>query len=392
MSSQKTGKISQISQIVEHLEGKAPLSTAESWDNVGLLIGDPQEVTPGVILSIDLSPEAVDQALKKGYRLIINHHPCIFPKGKGLNRFVKSSDRTSERLTDLMFRCVREGISVYATHTNFDRSSLEVVHKVSKALGAQPLGRLGGSEEELLKLVTFVPEEHLDKVRQAVCDAGAGHIGRYDRCTFSSLGEGTFRGGEGTQPAVGKAGRFEKAQEYRLETVFPKGLKSAVLAALRESHPYEEIAYDLYPMVQEVQCKVLVSGLGYGLVGEWTQPLAFPEFLSRLNSTFKLSGYQTVGTPPSQVKKFAFSAGKGNSFIESALRSKCDLYITGEVGYHAAMNARRLGMTVLEIGHPQSEIFFLEVLGDWLKEIGMESVPLSSGLNQVYRFQAEGLL
>src|SRR5690606_8973509 len=171
-----------------------------------------------------------ETAKRRGYSLILNHHPCVFPKQKGLAKICSHGN------SKLVFKAIREGIAVVSTHTNFDQCALEVPEAVSKALGFKPLGRLfEGDEAVFLKLVVFVPTSHLENVRNAICSAGAGKIGRYDTCAFSLDGEGTFRGGDGSNPFLGKTGRLEKVRETRLETVFPRGLKKKVLAADRKS-------------------------------------------------------------------------------------------------------------------------------------------------------------
>ena len=264
-----------VGQILQIFESLAPSETAEEWDNVGLLVGDPEWKTPGAVLSIDLTWQAIETASAKGYKLIINHHPCIFPKGRGPSRIAKNSGSTTSAL---IFEAVRRGIAVIATHTNFDQCALEVVDQVSQGLGVEALGRLiDKPSHSLLKLTTFVPVAHLGRVREAVCQAGAGKIGNYDLCTFSGVGQGTFRGGKSTQPFVGRPLRLELAEEARLETIFPRGLKKPVLQALFASHPYEEVAYDLYPIEQGPSGTGLIRGLGYGFWGDFPRPISFSD-------------------------------------------------------------------------------------------------------------------
>jgi hypothetical protein len=275
--------------------------------------------------------------------------------------------------------CIRSNIAIAACHTNFDRCSLEVVERVAKGLGLTPKGRLMDPSEEspLLKLVVFVPQTHLDLVRQAVCEAGAGRIGNYDSCTFQTVGEGTFRGLEGTRPFIGHKGRSERVKEARLETVLPAGLKAPVLKALFAAHPYEEVAYDLYPTIQNPQFEGVVRGLGYGFWGEFPRSKPFPELARRAKRLFKLDGYLLSGPGrgrfPKQMKRVAFAAGKGASFASHAQALGCDLFITGEAGYHTALDGARRGMVVMELGHTESEYFFPEVMGKWLSQMGLKT-------------------
>jgi dinuclear metal center YbgI/SA1388 family protein len=362
-----------VAAILEDLERRTPVGTAEKWDNVGLLVGDPEASVSGAVVSIDLTEETIAVAKRLGFSLIVNHHPCIFPKQKGLAKVSASGG------SKLVFEAAKQGIAVVATHTNFDQCALEVPAAVSKALGFKPEGRLfEGDDAVFTKLVVFVPKTHVEKVRDAVCAAGAGKIGRYDTCAFGTEGEGTFRGGADTQPFLGERGKLERAREVRLETVFPRGLKKRVLKALREAHPYEEIAYDLYRVEQEPSQVGLVSGLGYGVYGDLPKAVPFAEIARRVKKAFGVDGFWLTEPAPKTVKRIGFVAGKGASFVGSARAAQCDLFITGEAGYHIAREAAFSGLSVMELGHRESEIFFLETLKTWCHEWGIPSEELHS--------------
>lgn len=362
-----------VSDLLNDLENRTPAATAERWDNVGLLVGDPSTEVTGVVISIDLTDESIRVAEKKGYSVILNHHPCIFPKSKGLPQV------HSEGGSEFVFRAARAGISVIATHTNFDQCALEVPRAVSAALGFKPMGRLfSGEDVSFTKLVVFVPNSHLEKVRDALCAAGAGKIGRYDTCTFAVEGKGTFRGDLSTDPFLGKPGVLESAKEFRLETVFPRGLKRKILAALRANHPYEEIAYDLYRVEQDPSSIGLVSGLGYGVYGDFPKLIPFAELEKKIKKTFQAKGFFLTEPKPKHVKRIGFVAGKGSSFIRSAQSVGCELFITGEAGYHDSREAAGSGIGVLEMGHRESEIFFLQTLEQWCGEWGLRSKILNT--------------
>jgi dinuclear metal center YbgI/SA1388 family protein len=366
---------SDLATILADLEKRTPAGTAEKWDNVGLLIGDRRVSAKikGAIISIDLTAESVATAKRLGYSLILNHHPCIFPRSKGI-----------ARVDGLVHEAAREGISVVATHTNFDRCALEVPDFVSKALGFNPIGRLYEEEDpEFVKLVVFVPKTHLEKVRDSVCAAGAGKIGRYSTCTFALQGKGSFRAGEGTTPYIGKRGALEVTEEFRIETVFPRGLKKRVLAAMRESHPYEEIAYDLYRVEQEPSAVGLVSGLGYGVYGDLPEALPFEVVARRVKKAFKIGAFLLTDPAPKRVKRIGFVAGKGSGFAASAKRLGCDLFITGEAGYHVAREAANGGVAVLEVGHRESEIYFLQTVERWCGEWGIRSKVLNTPVQKM---------
>jgi hypothetical protein len=237
----------------------------------------------------------------------------------------------------------------------------------------------------LSKLVVFVPRDHVEFVRSALCEAGAGHIGNYDGCTFGSEGTGTFRGGEQSRPFLGKVGRLERVQEVRLETVFPAGLERQILKSLLEAHPYEEVAYDLYAVNQAPAPLGLVRGLGYGFWGEFKSAKPFSEVAKDVKHLFKLDGFWLTNPPPSRVRKLAFVAGKGASFIDAALAAGCDLLITGEVGYHAALDGARKGLAVMELGHRESERFFLTTMEGWLTQLGVRAALVTDATQKIWK-------
>lgn len=365
-----------VADILKALEKRAPSDTAEDWDNVGLLAGDPKWTTKGAIISIDLTAEAIKAAKAKGYKLIINHHPCIFPRSRGLSRVTPPS---------LVYEALQAGIAVAACHTNFDQSALEVVSSITEELEITPMGRLHDSgNESFYKLVVFVPTPYVERVRKAITEAGAGHIGQYDSCTFGVAGKGTFRGSKDTHPFLGKPGVLEEAQEVRLETILPRGLKKPILQALLESHPYEEVAYDLYALEQGPSKQGLVSGLGYGFWGEFKRARSFPDVAQSVKSLFNIDGFWVTHPTPSKVKRVAFVAGKGSSFLRSASQAGCELFITGEAGYHTALEGSRGGMAVMELGHRESEKFFLKTMKDWISAEGIQSATIDVPTQRIW--------
>ena len=374
-----------ISKILREIEKYVPSGTAEEWDNVGLLAGDPDWKTTGAVISVDLTEETIALAAKKGFRLIVNHHPCIFPRSRGLARLVAGPKSSS----NLIFQALTQGIAVAAYHTNFDRCALEVVEDICRHLKMEPRGRFIERPREklrtsLMKLVVFVPVTHADSVKKAICEAGAGQIGRYDFCTFSGSGEGTFRGGKGTKPFLGKSGQLEKAKELRLETVFPRGMEKPILKAMSKAHPYEEVAYDLYALEQEPNAAGMAMGLGYGVWGDFPTAKPFPELEQSVKSLFKIDGFWLTGRTPRSVKRIGFVAGKGASFIGAAIAAECDLFITGEAGYHSALEGSRKGMPVMELGHRESERLFLKTMGKWLASLGLKTAELDVPTQKIW--------
>lgn len=364
-----------IGEIAKYLNRLAPEASAENWDRVGLLVGDADQKAEKVAVGVDLTVESIQRAKKWGANLIVTHHPCIF--GEGLKSL------TAQR-HPAVFEAIGSGISVIACHTNFDRCALEVVEQVSTGLGIRAEGRLHDPRsEKLVKLAVFVPDTHAEPVQEALFAAGAGHIGRYDKCSFRIEGVGSFRGLEGTHPFVGRQGVLEKAAELRIETLVPQGLVGAVLAAVKSVHPYEEMAYDLFPVEQRAMPLGIARGVGYGFWGDLSARLSFSDLISGVKNLFKLSDHWTPAWHSDsadrikylldkKVSRVAFVPGKGSSFIESAIGSGVEVFVTGETGYHPSREARARGMEVLEIGHPESECFFVDVMKKWLSTFGLE--------------------
>jgi dinuclear metal center YbgI/SA1388 family protein len=373
-------KVGDITQVLDRL---APESSAESWDNVGLLTGDPEWKTSAAVVSVDLTAEAIAAAKKSGARLIVNHHPCIFPKSRGLSRITSSS---------LVFQAAREGVAVYASHTNFDRCALDVPKRIADALDARIVGRMiEHPSQALKKLVVFVPESHVDAVHSALSDASAGHVGNYDSCAFLSAGEGRFRGSDSTKPFLGAPGQLEHAQEVRLETVFPAGMEPVVLRALRQSHPYEEIAHDIYSVEQRASNEGMTAGLGYGFYGDLEKPAELRDFVRKVGRVFEASGAiltpaEGISSGRARVRRIGWTPGKGSAFVSAAVSAGCDLFITGEVGYHDARSAALRGMSVIELGHRESERFFLQVMTDWLRALGLKAQELNIPVQTIGSF------
>jgi dinuclear metal center YbgI/SA1388 family protein len=377
-----------VSKILSLLESHAPIRTALPWDNVGLLLGNPKWPVSGVVLSIDLTGKALKTALAKKYSLILTHHPALFPKKGEVSKIIATHP---EARSTVLLEAAQNKIAVASCHTNFDQCALEVINNLSKLLEIKPIGRLyelSGSSllVKWVKLVAFVPKTHLEQVRTAICQAGAGQIGPYDFCTFSTHGEGTFRGNAESNPFIGRPGRLEKVQECRLETILPQTLQSQVIQALLETHPYEEVAYDLYPLTKEINpsSQGIAKGHGFGFWGDFSRPKSFSELLRSVRRIFVAKGFRVTDPPPARIKRIAFSAGQGESFIQSAVQAGCDLFITGEVGYHPALEGKRQGMGVLELGHRESEKFFLSVTQNWLTQAGVKSVQVDPPTQRVY--------
>lgn len=328
-----------LRDVLRALDGIAPLRHAETWDNVGLIAGDPDSEVTRALLTIDLTSAVADEAARERCELVVAYHPPLFEA-------VKSIPATS-----LIHRAIRDGIALYTPHTALDVAPGGTNDFLADVLGMAeraPL-KLVPPRETTCKLVTFVPESHLERVTQALFDAGAGVIGKYSECSFRSAGTGTFRGGEGASPAVGQPGRQERTPEIRLETVLPLARREAVIEALRAVHPYEEPAFDLIRLVARPE------GAGIGRAGKLAAPTARSALIERVKQGLGVSGLLVAGPTEGDVTRVAVCAGAGRGLLSEALARKTELFLTGELPHHDALRAAASGMTVVCALHSNSE-------------------------------------
>jgi dinuclear metal center YbgI/SA1388 family protein len=358
-----------LQTLLKQLETRIPASLAESWDPVGLVAGNPRNAVRGVVVGVDLTEGLLAEAVRKKANVIVIHHPPLFPKGKGLARLVPGGAETREQL---LLECFRRGIGVVVAHTNFDRGAIDGMVNLAKALGAEPTARVLEIPKEgrslMKKLVTTIPVDHYERVRDALYLAGCGHLGQYDCCGFGASGVGNFRPLKGASPFIGAVGELEEVEEIRLETLVVAGMESVAIRALKEAHPYEEVAYDLIPLDPLPGMKGMVWGLGYGFVGQLERPVSYTEFVRRVKRVFQVKSFLTNQHTPKSVRSIAFTPGSGSAFVGPVQGLGVDVYITGEVGYHASLESARHGLNVIELGHRESEHYFLKTLENWMKE------------------------
>ncbi len=342
-----------IKDITRVLEQYAPLPYQESYDNAGLLTGDPNEEVSGVLLSLDCTEAVLDEAIAKGCNMVVAHHPIIF---KGLKSLTGKNyvERT-------VIKAIRNNIAIYASHTNLDSVHNGVNAKIAEKLELQHIKNLSSKPQTLMQLVTFVPVENTQEVLDAIHKAGAGQIGEYSNCSFQVQGTGRFTPSETADPTIGEQCKPEQVQENRIEVVFPAYLKNSVMNALLQAHPYEEVAHFLTLLENQNQ------EVGIGMIGELNETLTEEAFLEYLKEKMQLQGLRYTSVGDKKIKKVAVCGGAGSFLIKDAMRSGADAFVTGDVKYHEFFDAEDR-MMIADIGHYESEVFTKEIFYDTISK------------------------
>ncbi|MBI4569603.1 MAG: Nif3-like dinuclear metal center hexameric protein [Planctomycetes bacterium] len=342
-----------LSNLLSCLAEFAPPHLAEEWDNTGLQIGDPDAEITGVHCALDADPALLAEARAAGANAVVTHHPLLF---RPLKR-VDCSTWEGRLLAE--FLAAR--VALVAAHTNLDAADAGINARLAETFGLQRPAVLQPTRTEgLQKLAVFVPRDHVEKVRAAMCDAGAGVIGEYRDCSFRSPGAGTFRGSDASTPFIGQRGRLEEADEFRLEVILPRSLSGAVLAAMKRAHPYEEAAYDLYPLDNPGRVR------GFGMVGDLPAPLPAEEMIYLIKTRLSAGAARVAGDTARTVKRMALFSGAGAGAIESAARAGADLFLTADLRYHDGQMAERLGIILVDPGHWETEQVILPDLVTFL--------------------------
>lgn len=350
-------------EIVDIIESFAPSGIQEEWDNSGMITGDPETEVNAALICLDITEKVMDEAMELGCNMIISHHPLVF---SGLKKF-SGTDPVSR----MVRRAIRDKLVIFSAHTNLDQVPGGISGAMADRIGLKEKKILVPRQGDLVKLTTFIPEGHFSIVSESVFQAGAGHIGNYDSCGFSVSGSGSFRAGQGADPYAGKVGELHHEAEKRFETIFPKHLGKRVISALIKAHPYEEVAYDLYPV------KNVNTALGLGIVGVLDRGIAGRDFLQLIKERFATGCIRHSELPEKPVKKVAVMGGSGIDYLPHALNSGADAFITADIKYHHFFNADG-NILLMDIGHYESEQLAREVLNDLiLKKITNFAVHLS---------------
>ena len=355
-----------LSGITNQLEKLAPLAYAEDFDNVGLLVGNANSEITKIMVTLDTTEEVVKEAIEKGVDLIVSFHPIIF---SGMKKI--TGKNYVERVVQL---AIKNDINIYAAHTALDNSQFGVNYQICKRLNLNHTKILIPQKNTLKHLVTYVPVESAEKVRNALFEAGAGFIGDYDNCSFNLEGTGTFRPLENANPYKGEIGKTEFSKEVRISIVFNKHLENQIFQALKDSHPYEEIAYELFQLENTNQ------NIGMGMVGELENEMNESEFLNFLKEKMEAKLIRHSKLLNKKIKKVAVLGGSGSFAIADAKRSGADVFVTADLKYHDFFRAENQ-ILLADIGHYESEQFTKNLLTAYLSEKFPNFAVLKSEIN-----------
>jgi dinuclear metal center YbgI/SA1388 family protein len=305
------------------------------------------------LVALDPGLEAVETARDAGAQALVTHHPLLFKPVKRLT--------PDNAVGKVLWTAVRDDVAIISAHTNLDCAADGLNSWLAMKMGVEqaiPLQTVAG---DYLKLVVFVPVGHEDAVSDALFAAGGGQIGAYDQCSFRSSGEGTFRPGPGSQPYIGTVGQREKAEEVRLETIISKRKLLRVLEKMQKAHPYEEVAYDLLPLQNQI------PGAGLGRIGKLTQQVTLGAFTARVKASLNCDHLRLIGEDQMPVRKVALCGGSGAFLLQVAHRQGADVLVTGDVKYHEARQAEELGIALIDAGHFATEQLMIEQVAQSLQ-------------------------
>ncbi len=336
-----------VSELVSYLNSLAPYTYQESYDNSGLLVGDPNTEIKGVLVALDCIETVLDEAIVVGANVIVTHHPIIF---KGLKRITGAS-----YIEKVVQKAIKHDLNLISIHTNLDNMSYGVNKIISNKIGLQNTKILLPKENGFVKLQVYVPATHSDLLRSALSEAGAGKIGDYEACSFSFTGTGRFIPDENANPFIGKSGVLEQVQEEKIEVTVPQHCLGKVLSAMKQAHPYEEIAYDV------IAVNNTNEQVGSGMVGELSVEEDTVEFLKRIKAVFGSGAVRYTEIHSSTVKRVAVCGGSGSFLLNAAKRGGADVFITADFKYHEFFDAEKQ-IIIADIGHFESE----QYTSDWL--------------------------
>jgi dinuclear metal center YbgI/SA1388 family protein len=343
-----------VKNLLNNLDKIAPLFLQESFDNSGIQFADLDAPVTKILLSLDVTQGVLDEALENKVNLIITHHPLLFSPLKQITK----------QKNPLFFKIITNKINLLAMHTNYDLAENGLNDYVANLLGIKKIAPLQSSSEKIFKFAVYVPVQHADIVSQTIFKAGAGKIGKYTETSFNIRGKGTFKPTERTNPFIGKIGEREEVQEIKIETVVAERDLDSVVQAMKDSHPYEEPAFDVY----ELKTK---PSYGIGLFGEIDKEVEISKFSLEVKNRLQARYIRLIKSNEQKIKRIALCTGSGGSLLGQVNNKDVNLYITGDITYHTALRAKELGLNVLDIEHFDTEKFFVEALYNQLIKFGI---------------------
>ncbi len=353
-----------IQDVINHLETLAPLTYAEDFDNVGLLVGDKNEKLTGVLVTLDTLEKVVDEAIEKNCNLIVSFHPIIF---KGLKKITGKT-----YVERVVLKAIKHNIAIYAIHTALDNALQGVNDMICNTIGLINKQILIPQSATIKKLTTYVPKSEAEVLRTALFNAGAGNIGNYSNCSFNTDGMGTYQGNEASNPSLGEKGKTHQEEETQISVIFAKHLESKVIKALINTHSYEEVAYEVVTIENKNQ------NIGMGMIGEFENEMTEEDFLSHLKATMQTECVRHSRFLNKPIKKIAVLGGSGSFAINAAKAAGADAFVTADLKYHDFFTAEN-SILLADVGHYESEQFTKNLLVTYLtKKITNFAVVLSN--------------
>ncbi len=363
-----------LRQLMEAIDRRAPWSLAESWDNSGLQIGSNDQEIKSLMVALDFNEQVLNEGLARQVDGFLTHHPLFFRPVSQIDYSAPSGHLLQLVITHKLF--------VISAHTNVDKACPGLNDYLADRLGLDQVEPLQRAASQLVKLTVFVPPEYSTKLRTVMAQAGAGHIGAYDECSFSVAGTGTFRPGPAAKPWTGTAGRLEEVAEIALEMRVRQSLLPNVLQAIHANHPYEEPVIDITSLVDR-------AGEGLGRVGRLPQPIRLGDYLQTIKERLGVRHLRVTGDPDRLVRTVALCSGSGGSLLDMVIQRRADLFITGDLDYHQFMKANDHRLAVVDSGHWGTEHWFIPMIADYLQDYfdgcpGFQVAPSSTIQEEPY--------
>ncbi len=344
-----------VIEIIKYLEMWAPKEIAWEKDNVGLQVGDPNIKIKNILLSLDLKEEVIESAIKENCNLIISHHPLLFYP-------IKNLDFSKSIIAKMIEKLIKNNISLYSAHTNLDFTKNGVSYQLAKRLTLKNIRFLKNLSQNQFKLVVFTPASHIDKVAEAIHQSGGGIIGEYSQCSFRTTGTGTFKGSNDSNPSIGKKRVVEFVEEIKLEVLVDKWKLNDVISLMKKAHPYEEVAYDIFPLQNDN------INFGIGAIGELNEVMNTNDFLSFISSKLKTSGLRYTKGRKNKINKVAVCGGSCGELLNEAIKQGAEAFITADLKYHTFQDAEGK-ILLIDAGHYETEVPVLDEIKSRLENL-----------------------